>query len=157
MLQRSPLNPTQFLLPPCVRQNYTALSTAHLLGCTWVSAYTFVHTSFCLCTWVASAKLCSSIPSVTQAPYASWCSRYFKWFLRKLCSIVESKLCVSKAGEWTFLRQWNFLASAWRWGVFWQELTPLLPMPFGVFMAKETAGQCRRVSCKCYLPHSTIL
>lgn len=58
-----------------------------LRWCMWVSAFTFVHTSFCLCTWAASAKLCSSVPSVTQAPYASWCSRYLKWFLRKLCRV----------------------------------------------------------------------
>lgn len=97
------------------------------------------------------------IPSVTQAPYPSWCSWCLKWFQRKLCSTVESKLCMSRAGGWTFFRQWNFLESAWSWGVFWRELTSLLPITLGVCMAKGTAGQCRRVSCKCYLPDNTIL
>lgn len=50
MLQRSPLNPTQLLLLPCVRQSYTALSTAHLLEmglCIHICAYfiLFMHMS----------------------------------------------------------------------------------------------------------------
>lgn len=152
MLHRSPLNPTQFLLPPCPRQPHCLVHS----WCPWVHVGLWVHicADSILFRYTSGLSQALLLYTLCNPAYPSWC---LKWLQRKLWNIVESKLRMKRVGGWTFLRQWNFLETAWRWGVFWQELTSLLPVAFGVCMAKGTAGQWRRVSSKCYLPHTTIL